>query len=130
MGRHLSILRIENFQQPLALNVKFLHEYRKFSQIAAFMKSHLFLGHPGVHKYVTDSWMGSLDPDTSYLNILVGILCTPIFIDIRRFKKIVPPANSVVKIVSEIYIEFFPVPCLFAPKAQKGIDKGKKSTRF
>ena len=25
----------------------------------------------------------------------------------------------------------FPVPCLFAPKAQKGIDKGKKkSTRF
>ena len=26
--------------------------------------------------------------------------------------------------------KFFPVPCLFAPKAQKGIDKGKKSTRF
>ena len=24
----------------------------------------------------------------------------------------------------------FPVPCLLAPKAQKGIDKGKKSTRF
>ena len=26
--------------------------------------------------------------------------------------------------------KFFPVPCLLAPKAQKGIDKGKKSTRF
>ena len=26
--------------------------------------------------------------------------------------------------------QFFPVPCLFLPKAQKGIDKGKKSTRF
>ena len=26
--------------------------------------------------------------------------------------------------------KFFPNPCLFAPKAQKGIDKGKKSTRF
>ena len=25
---------------------------------------------------------------------------------------------------------FFPVPFLFEPKAQKGIDKGKKSTRF
>ena len=25
---------------------------------------------------------------------------------------------------------FFPVRCLFAPKAQKGIDKGKKATRF
>ena len=27
-------------------------------------------------------------------------------------------------------INFFPVSCLFAPKAQKGIDKGKESTRF
>ena len=26
--------------------------------------------------------------------------------------------------------KFFPVSCLFAPKVQKGIDKGKKSTRF
>ena len=26
--------------------------------------------------------------------------------------------------------KFFPVPCLFAPKVQKGIDTGKKSTRF
>ena len=64
------------------------------------MNSHLFLGHPGVHKYVTDSWMGSLDPDTSYKNILVGILCTPIFIDIRRFKKIIQPAISEGEIVS------------------------------
>ncbi|XP_063677465.1 transient receptor potential cation channel subfamily M member-like 2 isoform X3 [Bolinopsis microptera] len=67
---------------------------RSSIEIAAFMNSHLFLGHPGVHKYVTDSWMGSLDPDTSYSNILVGILCTPIFIDIRRFKKIIQPAIS------------------------------------
>ena len=29
-----------------------------------------------------------------------------------------------------ICCRFFPVPCLFAPRAQKGIDKGKKSTRF
>ena len=28
------------------------------------------------------------------------------------------------------YTSIFPAPCLFAPKAQKGIDKGKKSTRF
>ena len=28
------------------------------------------------------------------------------------------------------WVKFFPVPCLFEPKAQKGIDKGKKSTRF
>ena len=28
------------------------------------------------------------------------------------------------------YFTFFPVQCLFTPKAQKGIEKGKKSTRF
>ena len=31
---------------------------------------------------------------------------------------------------SDLLHTFFPVPCLFAPKAQKGIDTGKKSTRF
>ena len=29
-----------------------------------------------------------------------------------------------------LFAQFFPVPCLSAPKAQKGIDTGKKSTRF
>ena len=35
--------------------------------------------------------------------------------------------STITKIVLLI---IFPVPCLFAPKAQKDIDKGKKSTRF
>ena len=32
--------------------------------------------------------------------------------------------------LSFFWLKLFLVPCLFAPNAQKGIDKGKKSTRF
>ena len=38
--------------------------------------------------------------------------------------------SSGTKITEITYAMDFSVPCLFAPKAQKGIDKGRKSTRF